>query len=345
MVTEVIEEKGLLDVLHNAIEFEKTKGKQKSCFYCGEKFQIQKNSDLTENEEIPDQWTCSNGHAIASIGWEWHDVSNSYFHVQRLLRLGLVTIKYKSNKHTEYHLVNREYVKKILQHSLELRTAKELPGELVIPNDLFASIVGYHEVKELLNRVISSPNPVHVLLVGPPASAKTLFQMEMEKLSGAFFLDGANITRAGLTDFLFSYDIRYLIIDEMEEMNQKDLAALFSFMQTGQLSETKYGRTRTKEMKTWIIGSCNNVSGFSKKLLSRFLRVRFKEYTYEQFLEITKFILQKQAISLDLSKKIVNFVWHDIKSRDVRDVIKISTLVKNEKDLDWIKGISQKVFL
>ncbi len=41
---------------------------------------------------------------------------------------------------------------------------------------------------------------------------------------------------AGLTDLLFSYDIRYLI-DEMEEMGQNNMAALTSFMQTGQNTE------------------------------------------------------------------------------------------------------------
>ncbi|MGI0046585.1 MAG: hypothetical protein ACREBB_05285 [Nitrosotalea sp.] len=345
MVTEVIEDQDLLDVLRNAIEFETTKGKQKSCFYCGEKFQIQKNTDLTKNDDIPDEWTCSKGHTIASTGWVWHEVSNSYLHIQRLLRLGLVKIKYKSNKHTEYRLVNREYISNLLKRSLELKCAKEPSEELVIPDDLFADVVGYHEVKELLNRVISSQSPVHVLLVGPPASAKTLFQMEMEKLPGAFFLDGANITRAGLTDFLFSYDIRYLVIDEMEEMNQKDLAALFSFMQTSQLSETKFGRTRTKDMKTWIIGSCNNLSGFSRKLLSRFLRVRFRQYEYEQFSEICKFILQKKGLTLELAEKIANLVWSELESKDVRDVVKIASLVKDEKDFDWIKEIYPKLYM
>ena len=114
-------------------------------------------------------------------------------------------------------------------------------------------------------------------------------------------------------------------------------------MQTGQLSETKYGRTRTKEMKTWIIGSCNNVSGFSKKLLSRFLCIKFKEYTSEQFCEISQFILQKRGIDSTISEKITNFVWYELESKDVRDVIKIASLVKDEKDLDWIKSLSKNI--
>lgn len=345
MVTEVIQDWDLLDVLQNAIEFETTKGKQKTCYYCGEKFEDQKNSNLTKNNEIPDTWTCSKGHTVASMGWTWHEVSNSYIQIQQLLRLRLVKIKYKSNKHTEYRLVNRQDAENLVKTSLESKYVKQPADELAIPKDLFSDIVGYAEVKDLLNRVISSQSPLHVLLVGPPASAKTLFQMEIEKLTGAFFLDGANITRAGLTDFLFSYDIRYLIIDEMEEMSQKDLAALFSFMQTGQLSETKYGRTRTKEMETWIIGSCNDISKLSKKLLSRFLRVRFREYNYEQFLEICKVILQKKGFNLELAEKIANLVWNDLESRDVRDVMKLSSLVKTENDFNWIREIYPKLYL
>lgn len=345
MVTEVIEDKDLLDVLQKAIEFENTIGKQKTCFYCGENFKNEKNSDLIKTEEIPDQWTCNKGHKITSMGWEWHDVTGNYILVHKLLRTGLVKIKFKSNKHTEYCLSDRQYASNVVRISLALKSEKQYSNELVIPSDLFSSIIGCKEVKELLCRIVCLSNPLHVLFVGPPSSAKTLFQMEMERLPGAFFLDGANITRAGLTDLLFSYDVRYLVIDEIEEVSQSDMAALISFMETGQLSETKYGRTRTKEMKTWVIGSCNDTSKFSKKLLSRFLCVKFSEYTYEQFFEICKFILQKRGVDLSISEKIARFVWSELESKDVRDVIRIASLVKDETDLDWIRTISTKIFL
>ena len=41
------------------------------------------------------------------------------------------------------------------------------------PEPLFDSIVGYDDVKKLFQMSLSSDKPVHILLVGPPASAKT----------------------------------------------------------------------------------------------------------------------------------------------------------------------------
>jgi Holliday junction DNA helicase RuvB len=40
---------------------------------------------------------------------------------------------------------------------------------------LFDGIIGYNDVKRLFNLSFSSEKPVHILLVGPPASAKTFF--------------------------------------------------------------------------------------------------------------------------------------------------------------------------
>ena len=44
---------------------------------------------------------------------------------------------------------------------------------------LFDNIVGYDDIKTLFNLSFSSEKPVHILLVGPPASAKTLFYVRV----------------------------------------------------------------------------------------------------------------------------------------------------------------------
>ena len=48
--------------------------------------------------------------------------------------------------------------------------------------ELFSTIVGYNDVKKIFALSITSQKPVHILLVGPPASAKTLFMLECMKL-------------------------------------------------------------------------------------------------------------------------------------------------------------------
>ena len=60
----------------------------------------------------------------------------------------------------------------------------ELPSRDSCPKsgELFSTIVGYNDVKKIFALSITSQKPVHILLVGPPASAKTLFMLECMKL-------------------------------------------------------------------------------------------------------------------------------------------------------------------
>ena len=94
----------------------------------------------------------------------------------------------------------------------------------------------------------------HILLVGPPGSAKTLFLMECMKLSRSYFTLGSHSTKAGMLDYLFNNRPKNLIIDEIEYMAIKDQAALLSLMETGILSETKY--EKTKEIDHEDLGFC-----------------------------------------------------------------------------------------
>ena len=57
---------------------------------------------------------------------------------------------------------------------------------------LFNNIIGYGDVKRLFNLSFDSDKPVHILLVGPPASAKTLFMLECIKLERSFFTLGSH---------------------------------------------------------------------------------------------------------------------------------------------------------
>ena len=52
---------------------------------------------------------------------------------------------------------------------------------------LFESIIGYEDIKKIFKMSLISDKPVHILLVGPPASAKTLFMLEFLKLERSYF--------------------------------------------------------------------------------------------------------------------------------------------------------------
>ena len=40
---------------------------------------------------------------------------------------------------------------------------------------IFEDVVGYDDIKKVFRMALKADEPIHVLLVGPPASAKTIF--------------------------------------------------------------------------------------------------------------------------------------------------------------------------
>jgi Holliday junction DNA helicase RuvB len=76
-------------------------------------------------------------------------------------------------------------------------------NEYSTSDQLFNNIVGYNDVKKLFRLSLSSERPVHILLVGPPASAKTLFMLDCIKLERSFFTLGSHSTKSGMIDYLF----------------------------------------------------------------------------------------------------------------------------------------------
>jgi holliday junction DNA helicase RuvB len=205
------------------------------------------------------------------------------------------------------------------------------------PETMFANIVGYEDIKKIFNYAFNSSLPVHILLVGPPGSAKTLFLMECMKLSRSYFTLGSHSTKAGMLDYLFNNRPKNLIIDEIEYMAIKDQAALLSLMETGILSETKYEKTRKSIMRTWVFASCNDEKKLLTPLLSRFFVLYFKKYDYATFEKIANHILAIECnMDFEVSTLIAHLVWNKLKSRDIRDCIKIGRICNNNEDVYMI---------
>jgi replication-associated recombination protein RarA len=204
------------------------------------------------------------------------------------------------------------------------------------PEPLFESIVGYSDVKRLFQLSLSSEKPVHLLLVGPPASAKTLFMVECMRLERSYFTLGSHSTKSGMIDYLFDKRPRYLIVDEIEHMPTKDQTALLSLMETGILAETKFQKTRNTHLKTWVFATSNATDRMLTPLLSRFVVLHFKQYSFGSFQEVCTHILGREGVTPDVAAEIAEAVWTKLKSKDIRDCIKIGRLAKTKEDVKWI---------
>jgi Holliday junction DNA helicase RuvB len=208
----------------------------------------------------------------------------------------------------------------------------------------FSNVVGYSDIKKLLLKSVVSKEPVNILLTGPPSSSKTVFLLEMlEGLDDTYFIDAVGASGAGMTDHLFSNNTKYLLIDEIDKMKKNDQATLLNVMETGILSETKLGKTRQKKMKLWIFATSNDVEKLSGALRSRFMELHLEEYTYQEFTVIVRRLLKKRyRMKPELSEKIGYAVWNHMKSKDIRDAIKISKLIKSADDIDWLVDVQLK---
>src|SRR5919205_4291797 len=78
----------------------------------------------------------------------------------------------------------------------------------------FSNIEGLDDIKEMMLRALESAERAHTLLVGPPACAKSLFMLEIEKFLGTkvYFTEGASTTKSGLQRFIAENQDKEIII-------------------------------------------------------------------------------------------------------------------------------------
>jgi holliday junction DNA helicase RuvB len=193
-------------------------------------------------------------------------------------------------------------------------------------------IIGFEDVKNLFYMAIGADKPLHLLLVGPPASAKSLFMTSLtSKLDRSFYAVGNSSTKCGIFDYLFEHRPRYLIIDEIEKMNKKDQASLLNLMESGIITELKHRRQRSTQLKTWVFASCNSTGKILPPLLTRFQDIHFKPYTEEEFVDIAIKILDKEeGIDSDIATIIAKEVFNRLKSANIRECVRIARLTKND---------------
>jgi len=277
------------------------------------------------------------------LGFEWYEVPPAAPQtLNQLVRDEIMVISYKSNRATAYKLADVEAVRKALE---DFDRMQEIEESDEIPENLFDIIVGHDDVKEILWRSLKSERPVHILLYGPVASAKSLFLLCLSRLPRSEFILGSSLTKAGLIDLLFTREPRYLIIDEIEKVDDpENLTALLSLMQSGIVSVTKYRRRYVKQFTTWVFASANRISKLPPELLSRFLPIKFREYDEKEFVKVAVHVLTKmENIPYEVANYIAVKVMRVLKSRDVRDCVKVARLISRSGSVNKMKSEVDRV--
>jgi MoxR-like ATPase len=177
---------------------------------------------------------------------------------------------------------------------------------------IFDSIIGYEGIKRTFLRSLKSEEPVHILLVGPPGQAKTLFLKSiLEGFGGkkSFFTVGGNASKSGMIDVLFEMRPKYLLIDEIEHLKPEYQTMLLSLMETGILTQTMHKKLRQIYLKTWVFATSNAAKKLSEPLLSRFRVMHLNEYEFSQFYEISVKKLLAEGLGDYAADEIAKSVW------------------------------------
>jgi replication-associated recombination protein RarA len=210
---------------------------------------------------------------------------------------------------------------------------------------VFSKIEGLDDIKEMMLRALESSERAHTLLTGPPASAKSLFMLQIEKYmrSKVYFAEGASTTKAGIQRFIAeNQDKEIIIIDEIDKMPLQHQEGLLTMMERGEFTTTKVRNTKTVRANMVIFATSNSTERLSKPLLSRFTVFEIPEYSYPEFEAISVRIIKKLPQNVVI--QIVSSIWKT-GSRDIRDVLKIAKLCNpadTEEDINRLITISQK---
>jgi MoxR-like ATPase len=202
---------------------------------------------------------------------------------------------------------------------------------------MFDKIVGYEGIKRTFLRSLNSKEPVHILIVGPPGQAKTLFLRSILEEFGekkTFFTVGGNASKAGMMDVLFEMRPKYLLVDEIEHLKPEYQTVLLSLMETGIVTQTMHKNVRQTYLKSWVFATSNGAKILSEPLLSRFRVMYLHEYDFSQFYEISVKQLLDEGLSEYAAAEIAKSVWEQLPNPNIRNCVQIGRLVKNEQNIE-----------
>lgn len=257
------------------------------------------------------------------IGWSWRHVRIWPATLNRLFKDGYLENVFRSNSYTGYRL--SELGKAVVSKGEEPEAPQS--EKLACSEDIFEDIIGHEDVKELLKACLLAEKPVHVLLAGPPALAKTLFLWDIERAAGekAIWLVGSATSKAGLWDLVAERQPQVILIDELDKMNAADTAALLSMMEGGRLVRAKKGRELSLANPLRVVAASNRLEMLSPELRSRFAIRRLSAYSRSDYLTVVRGVLvRREGLKEELADEIARRL--DGTSQDVRDAIRVARL-------------------
>jgi holliday junction DNA helicase RuvB len=230
----------------------------------------------------------------------------------------------------------------LVRYAGEVQTVRERalqggpapPVPVGAPADLFSEIIGYDSVKRQVLMALAAPEPVHVLLHGPPATAKSLFLEGLATLPGAVYRFADAVRKAGLRRYLIQEKPPYLVLDEIEKFSEDEDTALLEFMERQRVSMMVTGASRDEAINIRVFAAANRIERLRPELVSRFHRIVLREYTVEEFRMVARQYLVKRGVGAHMAAAIADGVAE--RTRDIRDCRRIGSMSRTREDADFL---------
>jgi len=137
----------------------------------------------------------------------------------------------------------------------------------------FDNIIGYDDLKEIVNSTLSSDENYNLLFVGPPASSKTLFLQGILEMKSGVYLDGSNTTNR-ILDVLQERRSKIICIDELDKMARQFQEKLLNFMESGHIKVDQIRRQYDFQIKGSKVFATTLYSNTFKSWLVNSLAIR-----------------------------------------------------------------------
>ena len=249
----------------------------------------------------------------------------------------------RAGQHT-YRLVDREALKRALAELGALPRPRRGPG-FNVDMAMFEGIEDYEKVKRTIIMALRARAPVHVLLIGPPGVGKSVFLDTVrdyleERGECVGHVEGGKglTTSVGMVEVVLQFppDTPCLLtIDELDKLPNQEMSALYRLMTTGEVVLAKHRRIIREKRLVWVLAASNRERALPDPIKSRFLIVRFRALTEEEYKRIIPGILVKRegvdpALARYIAEKLAPL------TRDPRDAIKVARMAWTEEDVDWL---------
>lgn len=247
-------------------------------------------------------------------------------------RIGTVFIMFNVSDNLK-RLMNRKTGSVFIEEPSRSKTIPEQSKEF------FSKIYGLDLLKENIYRVLLATEQVNVLLIGPPATSKTLFMEQIqEKCNDVCYFDASNTTGAGFLECLNIHQrAKVLIIDEVDKLRKNDLNSLLGLLNNGRINKNLKELTYNFSMQCKVFATSNSNTKLTKPMRSRFQEYHLPEYSDDEYIEVVKFCLAEKIT--DVTAEIIAKILLVHERKDARAAISISNLLQRGDTMDDIARV------